>query len=304
MASELEQMLHPAAGLPGDLTPQRLTLCLGDGYETSVYVHAARGASRQAPVLYVHGIQSHPGWFVASASALAGRGHPVYQVTRRGSGDNVTARGHAESAKQLLRDVHGAVCFALDHAGADRLHLLGVSWGGKLLAAYAACCPDAGKIASLTMVAPGFASKVTLGWPVKLAVGLALVCCPGTSFAIPLDDPAMFTDNDAMREYLRGDGLALHRATARFLFASRRLDRLLQAAPRGSIAAATSLLLASRDSIIDNAATETAVQRLCADRCVVRQLDGAHMLEFEPDPKPFHDALLAAMQRAVYDPSE
>ena len=299
MGSELEQMLHPAAELPGDLAPRRLTLRLGDAYETSVYVHAARGACRRAPVLYVHGIQSHPGWFVASASALAGGGHPVYQVTRRGSGDNVAARGHAESAKQLLRDVHGAVCFALDHAGADRLHLLGVSWGGKLLAAYAACCPDAGKIASLTMVAPGIASRVSLGWPVKLAVGLSLVCCPGRSFAIPLDDPALFTDNDAMREYLRGDGLALHRATARLLLASRRLDRVLKAAPRGGIAVATALLLASRDSIIDNAATESIVQRLCADQCTVQHLDGAHMLEFEPDPKPLHDALRAAMEGDV-----
>lgn len=298
MARELEQMLHPAAALSPDRLPRRELLRLDDGYQTSVYVYEPRGGFRRAPVLYVHGIQSHPGWFVASAAALADSGHAVFQVARRGSGDNNRARGHARSARQLLRDIDTAVRFALDNTGADRAHLLGVSWGGKLLAAYAACRPDAPDVASLTLVAPGIASKVDAAWRAKAGVGLALLCCPCRKFDIPLRDPALFTDNEEMLEYLRGDTLALHRATAKLLFASRRLDRLLKRAPGGSITTATTLLLASRDRIIDNAVTAAAVRRLCADRCVVQELDGAHVLEFEPDPKPLHDALLAAMQRA------
>jgi alpha-beta hydrolase superfamily lysophospholipase len=301
-----------------------MELELRDGYRTAVCCFAgksgrlpfsaAENGNRPdfpLPVLYLHGIQSHPGWFVGSAAHLAARGHPVYMVTRRGSGRNVSGRGHASSAGQLLADVDAACRFVLDHSSARRLHLLGVSWGGMLLAAFAARRrglwprPECGEtppiepadslIASLTLVAPGIVSRVDLPWWKKAAVGACAICRPRRAFDIPLSDPALFTDEAKMQEYLRRDGLSLRRATARFLFASRMLDRMIARAPRGAIHAATTLILASRDRIIDSAATREEVQRLTAGRCQVTELDGAHTLEFEMDMRMLCQTIAGAL---------
>jgi len=289
--------LQFARPLPADRAPRREALRLSDGYPTGVYVYDPPAAARRCPVLYLHGIQSHPGWFAGSGAALAEAGFPVFQVVRRGSADNRRDRGHARSASQLLADVRTAHQIVLERTGAARAHLLGVSWGGKLAAAYALRHRDARDLASLTLVAPGICAKVGLSVWRQLAVGLSLLPFPKARFDIPLGEAELFTDNEPMRTYLRSDPLALHRATARFLFASRQLDRLLCKARRGGIGAATALVLASRDRIIDNPATKEVLDHLTRGECTVHELPGAHVLEFEPDPRPFYDLLIAALQR-------
>ena len=290
----------PGRPLHGQPLPARMELELLDGYRTSMYVHAPRSdraaGEARLPVLYVHGIQSHPGWFVGSAAHLAARGHAVYTVTRRGSGDNAVARGHAATAGQLFDDVQAACRFVREQTLAARLHLVGVSWGGKLLAAYVAAGAAGGEVASLVLVAPGIAPRVDLRPWTKLAVGASALFCPRREFDIPLSDPALFTDNEAMRQYIRQDPLSLRRATAGLLLASRNLDRLLCRAPAGAIRVPTTLLLASRDRIIDNAAARRVVEYLTAGRCTVKELPGAHTLEFESDPMPLYDALASALE--------
>ena len=286
-----------ARPIPQDRLVARRMLQLADGYETSVYVHAPAGSARRLPVLYIHGIQSHPGWFAGSAAFLAGRGHAVFQPVRRGSGGNRRGRGHAASADQLLDDVGAACRFVLKQSGAARLHLLGVSWGGKLLAVYASNSPDAEHIASLTMVAPGIVPRVDVSIATKIAIGLSLFVAPRKTFKIPLSQVELFTDNESLQAYLRGDRFRLLRATSRFLYASRCLDRTLRRRPNGSLPVPTTLLLAARDRIIDNAATREIVERLTAGRAVVETFDAAHTLEFEPDPQGFYTALTAAMSR-------
>ncbi len=283
--------LSLARTLAADVTVRRESLVLPDGYETLLLRHRGPGPDRP-PILYVHGIQSHPGWFVGSAQALARCGHEVFQVTRRGSGAAPGPRGDAASARQLLADVTSAGRFVLEETGAAELALLGISWGGKLLAAWAleAELP----LASLTLVAPGIVPRVSVSLPTKLAIAAARLCLPGRYFDIPLNDPALFTDNPTMREYLRNDSLRLHRATARFLVASAVLDRRLARAPAGAIRAATTLILARRDRIINNAATRAIVERLTGGRAEVVELDAAHTIEFEPEPARFHELLCRA----------
>jgi alpha-beta hydrolase superfamily lysophospholipase len=245
-------------------------------------------------VLYVHGIQSHPGWFVGSAQALARQGHEVYQLTRRGSGLARRDRGDAASARQLMDDLRRGVDFVAAHSRADRLCLLGVSWGGKLLAAYALGGDP--RVLSLTLVAPGLCSKVNVPLGRRLAIGLSWLCCGRRRFDIPLNDPALFTGNPAMRQYLRDDPHRLHQATARFLVASVVLDERLRRAVPGSITVPTRLILARDDRIIDNAATAALAARLTAGKFTVIELPGSHTLEFEEDPQPFFSTLADAME--------
>ena len=283
--------LPAARAIPTDRMPRRLALRLGDGYETSIYEHRSAGASSGSPVLYAHGIQSHPGWFVASAAAIAQNGHRVFQVTRRGSGANTHSRGHAPSAKCLLADIRTSVDFVLERTGAKRIHLVGVSWSGKLLAAYLAGQSQQDHFASLTLIVPGIASLVDVSLVTKCGIALSLVVCPRKEFDIPLNDVDLFTNNEAMLDYLRADPFRLNKATARFLYSSHCLDGLLRRAASGCIRVPTTLMLARQDRIIDNVATRRIVERLTASTPVVKEFDSVHTLEFTADPEQFLNAL-------------
>ena len=287
--------------------PQRRILRLSDGYETSVYVHHPPTAapSGERPVLYVHGIQSHPGWFYGSAMLLAEAGHTVFQITRRGSGDNTIARGHARSRGVLLDDMKTACDFVLDEADAKQLHLLGVSWGGKLAAAFAAQPSTSEIISSLTLLAPGIKARLDVSFTTKLLIAAGLLTWPRSRFAIPLNDVELFTDNDEMRDYLREDPYRLHRASAKLLYISRTLDRKLSHTPPNSLTMPTTLILAGQDRIIDNAATEQLIKHLSGNQLRTVELDGSHTLEFEPDPAPLYRAIIKAVDRGETNlPSE
>lgn len=270
---------------------------LDDGYETYLYVYKPSAASNKLPVVYVHGIQSHPGWFGGSAAAMARAGHAVYQVARRGSGENTLDRGDTLSSEQQLQDVAAAFQYAQRDSGASRAHLLGVSWGGKLTATYVTRRPKDAAIASLTLVAAGITAEVDVSIFTKLSIAISLLVNPRKKFDIPLSDVELFTNNPAMQAYLRADTRRLTQATARFLYSSRRLDWMLYWV-RTSIAVPTTLILASSDRIIDNDATSWEVRELTGGRARVVKLAGSHTLEFEPDPQAYYETLLDGFTRA------
>ena len=284
-----------AGPLADDVRTRRGSLLLADGHAVAVLRHSPPEPATRTPVLYVHGIQSHPGWFVGSAQALARAGHEVFQVTRRGSGLTAARRGDAASARQLLDDVDAAVEHVRSETGSADVALLGVSWGGKLLTAYA--LQAAAPVTSLTLVAPGIAPRVDMPGTTKLAIAAARCLWPRKYFDIPLNDVSLFTDNPPMRDYLAADPLRLHRATARLLVASALLDRMIARAP-SALELPVTLILARRDRIIDNAATAEVVRRLTGGRVNVVEIDAAHSIEFEPDPAAFHDVLRAAVKHS------
>ena len=60
------------------------TYTAADGTELPLCVWWA--GQPRAAVVYLHGIQSHSGWYAASSRAMAEAGIAVYQIDRRGSG--------------------------------------------------------------------------------------------------------------------------------------------------------------------------------------------------------------------------
>jgi alpha-beta hydrolase superfamily lysophospholipase len=122
---------------------------------------------------------------------------------------------------------------------------------------------------------------------------VARLVSPRKLFPIPLNDPALFTANPRWLQFLRDDPLALHRATARFLFESARLDLYLRFTPP-HVKVPVLLLLAGHDRIIDNGRTRAFVERFAADDKTVIEYPGAHhTLEFEPEPESFISDLAA-----------
>ncbi len=296
VADRVSVGLHPAR--PADprwgLSVEPLTL--PDGYITAITSQMPPSPTG-APVLILHGIQSHPGWFVGSGDAAAAAGHAVYQFQRRGSGASRSARGHAANPRQLLDDLDAAVAFVLNRTGTDRLHLVGVSWGGKYAACYALDAGRAARLTGITLAAPGVAPRVDVPFSTKLAIGLCVIAARRKTFAIPLSEPELFTDNPAMQRYIDTDPHRLHRATAAFLLASRRMDRMLTTARNGALALPVSLILAAEDRIIDNTKTHALLDRLAEKELAAIELPGAHTLEFQADPEPFRQALVACVSR-------
>ena len=293
MNASVVGQLHLSKPAATDQPPQAQSLGLMD-CQTLMLRHSP-SVEKHLPVLMLHGIQSHPGWFSPSACALADGGHAVYQFQRRGSGSATIGRGHARSPRQLLDDLDAAVRHVLADTGAAAVHLLGISWGGKYALCYALDRPG-GPVKSLTLVAPGLAPRVRLPLATRLAVAVCAMIAPSRTFEIPLNDPALFTDNEQMRRYIRTDPHRLTRATASFMLTSRRMDWMLAGAPDKAIDLPVALVLADRDRIIDNAATGALMRRLAGRGLWVIELAGAHTLEFEPDPTPLYQALAEALR--------
>ena len=278
------------------MEPQDRTYKAADGTELPVRVwpavrygptRAGAVAPPRAAIVYLHGIQSHSGWYEASSRCLAAAGIAVYQIERRGSGRDVAhERGHVDRAETWIDDVTAAAKLARRETGLEGVHLLGVSWGGKL--ALAAAADRSHLYRSLILAAPGILPRIDAALTTKMRVAACLLAGrPRTRFPVPLDDPALFTANPDRRQFIADDPLALREVTARFLYESRRLDRLARRAAR-SMRLPVFLALAETDLIIDNPATRRLVESMPSrDRRVVTYPESHHTLEFDPDPSRY-----------------
>jgi alpha-beta hydrolase superfamily lysophospholipase len=263
------------------------TIALPDGYAAAA--RWWRPADPHGAVLYFHGIQSHGGWYEQSAGLLAAQGFTVLMPDRRGSGLNRVQRGHADSAPQLLADAKAALQTLLRETGGASVHVVGVSWGGKLGVALADAAGD--KVRSLSLVAPGLFPKVDLTRTDKFRVALAMLAERERMFDIPLNAPRLFTANPERIAFLDGDRLKLTQVSASFLLASRRLDRVVRQFSKSSWRGPIHLLLAGRDRIIDNEPTRRWFRSLPSpDRRITEYPDAEHTIEFESAPAAFlHD---------------
>lgn len=268
--------------------PTHTSWTMSDGYVLRGRVWRPSSPPR-GRVLYLHGIQSHGGWFEWSASLLAETGYVVVLPDRRGSGLNEEARGDVPHRRRWLDDLD-EVAAQTDEAGIDGSDALGVSWGGKLALAWALRSPA--HVRRLLLIAPGVVPAVGVGIRDQFRIAWAVVRRPEQRFPIPLDDPALFTQNTEAQEFIFNDTLKLTHATARFLYQSARLDRDLAGTAPGSLQATVTLVLASDDRIIRNAPTAEAVARLAAHGPAATVIENAaHTLEFEADVAGFEMAL-------------
>jgi len=248
------------------------------------------GAEGKGAVLYLHGIQSHGEWFEGSCEYLAKQGLAVLLPDRRGSGKNRNRRGHLASVRQLLEDVSCWRDWLIQRAGDVPLHLIGVSWGGKLAAVWAGKHPK--QVATLTLAAPGIFSRLEPDRTTKLKVGLKLLGDDSSPlFDLPLGEASLFTDNPRRQEYICNDALSLRKVSARFLWVSRRLDALRKK-NSNRLTEPVHLILAGKDRIIDNDRTRRWFDRLCSSKKTLTCFEAmAHTMEFEPDPGPYYEAM-------------
>jgi alpha-beta hydrolase superfamily lysophospholipase len=265
------------------------TYTTSDGYRCHYRDYPAAG-SPCGRVVFVHGIQSHAGWYEHSCRRLAEAGFAVSFLDRRGSGQNTEARGDAPSFRRLLDDIAEFLRPLRQQEPALPIILAGISWGGKPVVALQRRHP--GLVDGLALLCPGFRPRVGPSRKERFAILWSRLTSPHRLFPVPLSDPQLFTATPRWQEFIRGDPLSIRQATARFFVESVRLDLYLRfAVPRVRLPVV--LLLAEHDRIIDNARTRAFVEHFPAADKEVREYAGAHhTLEFEADPEPFLADLL------------
>ncbi len=259
------------------------SITLPDGYATFARfwpVSKPRGA-----VLYHHGIQSHCGWYEASARALVDAGFAVLQVDRRGSGRSDTDRGHAESAEQLIGDALAGRDALRQRTGLRAYHVVGVSWGGKL--AVAAYVTEPAGVQSLSLVTPGLFPLVGVSKETAQEIGIAMIYEPQRRFPIPLNEPALFTSDPTWQAFFRDDPLTLRACSAAFYLASRRMDKTIAGLSSAS-AVPIHLFVAGNEQIIDSAKTIDFINGLDWPQVQISTYARAkHSLEFEDVQQDF-----------------
>jgi alpha-beta hydrolase superfamily lysophospholipase len=254
-----------------------------DGVELAYGLWTPRTEPRGV-VVCIHGIRSHAGWYEKSCSHFADQGYLTYFPDRRGSGLNREVGSAKVTASLLVNDVASFLAWVrAEHPGLA-VHLVGISWGGKL--GVATLLADPGLADSLTLVAPGIAAKRDITLAEKLKVLISRVACPGRIMPIPLNEPELFTANPERIEYIRNDPLSLVECPAALLWTSFILDcRIRHAGPRISVP--VFLMLAEHDAIVDNDALMHYYETMGSASKRVRVYAGAHhTLEFEPRPEP------------------
>jgi alpha-beta hydrolase superfamily lysophospholipase len=279
------------------MTPEPTAACqtgtfrASDGRELAYVAHLpAPAGSRSTAFVYLHGIESHAGWFEDAARLLKAGGYPVFCLDRRGSGINRENRGcvsgHVEPGIDLLDDLHCAVRRIREISEGGAICLIGLSWGGKHAVAYDIRHP--GEVAGLVLITPGIKPKVDLPLREKLVV-LAQACfAPDRPHRIPIT-PDMFTNTPRHLDFITNDPLRLHSVTAAFLRQSRRMDRLLARANRHEHPPIL-VFLAGRDRIINNDATRRFLEGCRNERLtIIDYADQTHSIQLDAPERLIRD---------------
>jgi alpha-beta hydrolase superfamily lysophospholipase len=257
--------------------PELRYFTAADGYRFAIRVWERPAAVGR--IVVIHGIISHGGWYLSSCRHLAENGFEVHALDRRGSGLNLAARGDVPSYETWLTDVES---YVTSLASGVPTVLAGISWGGKFVAALAKRnLPD---LAGVAMICPGlFARQQANVVQRSLLQAAGLAGLAGLRIAIPLRDPALFTDTARWCDYIRDDPLTLRRVTIRFALADLKLNDDARAAPE-QIRVPALLMLAGRERIVDNPRTRDFFRRISSpDKTELEYLAAGHTLEFEPD---------------------
>ena len=241
-----------------------------------------RSSRERHVLLYLHGIESHGGWFLPAARDLAERGCTTCLLDRRGSGLNRGGPpnhdgdrdGDAESADVLLEDVRRFRA----HEGLDSVVLVGLSWGGKL--AVAAALDEPRGVRALVLVTPGLVPRVDLSLRDKVRALASLAGGGHARIELPIA-AEMFTRTPRWLSFIEHDPDRLKTVTARFLLATRSIDRRLRD-DGATLNVPVLLLLAEHDRIVDNERTLELLERLCRAGLRVERYEGStHSIPFD-----------------------
>lgn len=257
-------------------------------------------------ILYNHGMQSHRGWFYASAEKLRLEGFTIYAFDRIGAGQSDGGlaargaglehlRGHVGDWRLFVDTLDAMVGIAGQENPGQEIVLWGNSYGAKVVTAYLQLYADslaANRIETAIFTVPGlFVNDASMPLPFSR---LRLVFSGNLSyFPVPMvarDDDngaAWFVGPGPWFDRIRDDGLSLRYLTRRMYLETRSLDRAATGRPaRSSLPIPDFYLLVRNDPMMDNDEVEGFLEARATDS-LVKYYEGGpdnkHFLLFTED---------------------
>jgi len=274
----------PPVGYP----PTATLIAASAGYRIPVRSFGVDGHRR--PVVMLHGLQSHSGWFVQSALHIAGLGLPVYAFDRCGSGVSGGETEIGSRLEGLLAEVDAVADHALAGTGHDCVHLVGHCFGAIVALLYAALHRPA-RVASLVLATPALYTRTDLPPWDKTRVLWSVLTGRSVRVPVPLS-PEQFSELAPFVKFVRHDPLALRTAPARLLYEVRRARGQLGKAVR-ALRAPLFVAMAGDDLICDNRRNGRLLERVTTP-AEFREYPGArHILEFSGQRETFFRDLTA-----------
>ncbi len=257
-------------------------IATAQGFEIPVRRYGVKAMG--APLVMLHGLQSHSGWFARSASFIASLGMPVYAMDRYGSGMSKAPRGGYRSLEESIKDIDSVVKHAMDKHKTNNVHLLGHCYGAMLAVAYA--CVHNYKIKSLILPTPAIFTKSDVVPLEKLKIIWSKISGKDLMIPVPLE-AEMMSDMDEHVVFVKNDKLSLHDASGRFFFEVARMRRFITKGSSG-ITAPVFMAFAGKDPICRNDENRRFFDSLRSNKKVLKVYSNArHILEFSREKANF-----------------
>lgn len=272
-----------------DTANHRQTFVTHDGKELGFVVFKSTTGNAKTALVYLHGLESHAGWFKIASKILQQNDLDIFLLDRRGSGINRENRGfisgHVDSYKTLFSDIQSFIQPLSEHY--NSIVLIGLSWGGKLALAYSATYPE--DIDKLILITPGIRYLVDVSFSQKLQIVFGSIFNPTMQIAGPIEDH-MFTDTPKYHELIRNDPLKLDYASARFFLQSARLDWYVDKNIENN-SIPTLLFLAENDPIIDNEGVKNVMAKSASPLTTYLYEDQKHSIQFDAPERMTKDII-------------
>jgi len=248
-----------------------------DADGTLIPVRLFGSSGRRTPLLMVHGLQSHSGWFSQSAAFLANLGHPVYVIDRRGSGLSQAPRGDAKDFRLWAADIAAIGAYALKQHGGQQFFLLGHCFGAIPATVYTELAPATVK--GLILTTPGIFTHTSIPPAQMLKIATTVAGERDYYFPVPLD-PDQFSELPEYEPFIAADPLALRAVTGDLYWQVHKARQYIET-HAGQLTMPILVGMAGEDEIADNRRNRAWLADLPSfDRTEIVYPDARHILEY------------------------
>lgn len=224
-------------------------------------------------VIYLHGLESHMGWFMNLAEFLNSKGINVYAFDRRGSGLNKGSSRNF-SSRYISSDLKIFIDLVKKEHPKSRIFLIGLCLGGKIAVDFFLYNQDC--LDGLILISPSLKNRLKFSLMDKLSI----LFRPNSMLKLPIE-AAMFTSNERYLKYIENDSLRLRYIPAQHLLEIAKMGRHLKKAS-GNIRLPVLLMLAGMDEIIDTGGVRRWYEKLPSQDKTLKFYKGYHhLLTFE-----------------------
>ena len=198
-------------------------------------------------ILFIHGSESHTGWFSEIRKNLVNRGYRTISYDRKGWGKSTGRRGIAEDINELLDQLGRIIGFEQKTHNCP-LHLVGLSWGGLLVTEFVRQ-GRATTVSSVSALVPGLFPINRFSIWDKLKILLSGIGFHWFMIQLPWL-PQDFSSSSTAIKFISEDPLRVTKVSAKFLWQAYQLQRKVAGTAASSDFQKLQIVLGQEDEIV------------------------------------------------------